>query len=200
MKYWACTLNEDNWLIVQEKLILGVPSLTCERMMKVMPHDLLVLSVNKSKKPSQPKIEDIMFTGIFRAVSKPYKNKENIGFKPYSLDWAMSGVSLYLFCRVKIEPYRLGRLTLLQVSKKWKWPENRLIESWIVKSPKIFAFPGSMEELPEEFFQSIMNQFPPLDSKKQSPTQGGTCQSCGETLPRGAIFCPSCGKRITHSP
>jgi predicted RNA-binding protein len=199
VKYWICTLSEENWRVVQEKGVLGVPNVSLSRMMRVEPNDLLVLSVVKSKplrRIVQTAESDVTIHGIFRAVSEPFESEEDIGFKPYVFA-TIPNIPLFLYWRVKIEPHHVKELTLLQVARHWRWPEARLIVSWRGKSPgQVFAVPGNMEELPEDFFQSIMNQFLPTDRVEPSPSQLKYCTSCGTGIPAGAVFCPKCGRRV----
>lgn len=190
MKYWVCSLSEENWKVVQDKGVLGVPTLTSDRMQNVEPNDLLVLLVFKSKPLDQHKVSEVMIPGIYRAVSKPFESQEEIGFKSHTYE-KLPGVPFPLDSRVKIEPYQISKkLNLLEVSRKWKLREE---EKDKIKIPGI---PGMMEELPESFFQSIMNQFLPTDRAKPAPPQVEKCPSCGVEIPAGAIFCPSCGRRV----
>jgi len=195
VKYWVCTLSEENWRVVQEKGVLGVPGVVLAKMLRVEPNDLLVLSVVKSKPLRQITESDVTIHGVYRAVSKPFESDEDIGFKPYVFETAPN-IPLFLFARVKIEPVHVKELTLLQVSRRWRWPEARLISNWVVKSPQVFAFPGDMEELPEDFFQSIMDQFLPTDHMYPSPSQVKYCTSCSTSIPSGAVFCPKCCRRV----
>jgi len=193
VKYWVCTLSEENWRVVQEKGVLGVPGVVLAKMLRVEPNDLLVLSVVKSKPLRQITESDVTIHGVYRAVSKPFESDEDIGFKPYVFETAPN-IPLFLFARVKIEPLHVKELTLLQVSRRWRWPEaiDRSRARVIIDR---FAMPGDMEELPEDFFQSIMNQFLPIDRVDPSPSQVKYCTSCGTSIPAGAVFCPKCGRR-----
>ena len=193
MKYWVCTLSEENWRVVQEKGVLGVPSVSLAKMLRVEPNDQLVLSVVKSKPRRQVTESDVIIHGVYRAVSKPFESDEDIGFKPYVFETAP--IPLFLSGRVKVEPLHVKELTLLQVSRQWRWPEgtDRSRTRAIIGR---FAMPGDMEELPEIFFQSIMNQFLPTDRVEPSPPQVKYCTSCGTSITAGAVFCSKCGRRV----
>ncbi|MFB0557420.1 MAG: zinc-ribbon domain-containing protein [Dehalococcoidia bacterium] len=183
MKYWGCTLSEENWKVVQDKRVLGVPLLWSDRMQNVEPGDLLVLLVVKSKPLQQLTVSDIIIPGIYEAVSKPFQSQEEIGFKPYTFEKLPDLGPAPLDWRVKIEPQRISKeLSLLQVSRKWKLPGKEKDKI------KISPTPGVMEELPKEFFQSIMNQFLPPKVEK--------CPSCGTEIPAEATFCPACRRRV----
>ena len=194
MKYWVCTLSEENWRVVQEKGVLGVPGVSLAKMLRVEPNDLLLLSVVKSKPRRQITESDVTIHGVYRAVSKPFESDEDIGFKPYVFETAPN-IPLFLYGRVKIEPVHVKELTLLQVSKQWRWPEaiDRLRARALIDR---FAMPGDMEELPEDFFQSIMNQFLPTDRAEPSPSQVRYCTLCGTSMPVSAVFCSKCGRRV----
>jgi len=188
VKCWVCSLSEENWRIAQDKGVVGVSTLFSDRMLKVEPNDPLVIFVFKSKPSHQQKVSEVLVPGIYRANSKPFESREDIGFKPVTYE-KLPNIPLTLDYRVKIEPYRLKELDLLQVSKNWKIQEK---ERDKIKIP---GAPGMMEELPEDFFQSILSQFPMTEQLQSPGPQIQKCPSCGSSISASATFCPSCGAR-----
>ena len=67
MKYWFCVTDEENWRVVKEKKIWGVPERRKGIMDHVRPGDLLVFYVMPKR-----------IGGIFRVVSMPFESKEEI--------------------------------------------------------------------------------------------------------------------------
>jgi predicted RNA-binding protein len=67
MKYWLCVTNKDNWRIIKEKKIWGVPERRKGLIQRVEQGDLLVFYV----KPKR-------VGGIFKASSKPFESKDKV--------------------------------------------------------------------------------------------------------------------------
>lgn len=67
VNYWLCVTNEENWRIVKEKLIWGVPERRKAVVEQVKPGDLLVFYVRPKR-----------IGGIFKAVSESFKDEERI--------------------------------------------------------------------------------------------------------------------------
>ncbi len=94
MKYWLCIANEKNWGVVKEKNIWGVSGRHKNQLNKVEVNDLLVLYLRQEK--VNDKVFPSRISGIFKAVSKPFKDEKKI-FSP------IIGEEIFP-CRVKLEP------------------------------------------------------------------------------------------------
>ena len=74
VNYWLCVTNEENWEIIKEKRVWGVPKRSRGFIEKVNVGDLLVFYVSPKK-----------ITGIFRAISESFYDEDRIfsfaGFK-----------------------------------------------------------------------------------------------------------------------
>jgi len=123
MKYWVCSVSEENWKIVQNKGVLGVPSLHSDKMMQVEPGDQVVIFIFPSKPPWQQKISEVKVPGIYRAVSKPFQSSEDVGFTPITYE-KLPNIPFSLDHRVKIEPLHLKKHDLYTVSREWKVTEQ----------------------------------------------------------------------------
>lgn len=116
MKYWLCVTNEENWPIIKEKLVWGVPEKRKNLIARVKPGDILVIYV----KPKR-------IGGIFRAASEPYESHELI-FK-----WGEHGKEESFPNRIKIDPVTIPqspidismiipKLTFARGKKQWSAP------------------------------------------------------------------------------
>ncbi|MEM4521169.1 MAG: EVE domain-containing protein [Candidatus Bathyarchaeia archaeon] len=88
VNYWLCVTNEENWNVIKERNIWGVPEKRGRRLIEdVRPGDLLVFYVIPKR-----------IGGIFRAVSEPFESRERV----FScLEFGRDEIFPY---RVKIEP------------------------------------------------------------------------------------------------
>ena len=67
VNYWLCITNSENWHIIKEKKIWGVPYRSRGLIQKVKLGDMLVFYVSPKR-----------ITGVFRAVSKPFEDRSKI--------------------------------------------------------------------------------------------------------------------------
>ncbi len=65
MNYWLCVTNEENWNIVKEKGIWGVPRNSKKQIENVSVGDQIVFYVMPKR-----------LFGIFEAISKPFESRE----------------------------------------------------------------------------------------------------------------------------
>ncbi|RLF82342.1 EVE domain-containing protein, partial [Thermococci archaeon] len=76
MTYWLCITNRDNWKVIKEKNIWGVPKRHKNTIAKVKPGDRLLIYVKQERKEKQ--ILEPKIVGIFEAVSEPYEDSKRI--------------------------------------------------------------------------------------------------------------------------
>ena len=67
MKYWLCVTNDENWGIIKQKKVWGVPRRSRGFIERVKTGDLLVFYVSPKK-----------IAGIFKAISEPFQDDEKI--------------------------------------------------------------------------------------------------------------------------
>ncbi len=76
MNYWLCITNERNWKVIEEKNVWGVSEGHKSKLNMIEVNDLFTFYLK------QEKVEDKMLTpgisGVFRAISKPFKDEEKI--------------------------------------------------------------------------------------------------------------------------
>jgi predicted RNA-binding protein len=115
-RYWLCVTNEDNWRVVRERKVWGVPRRRRKIIERVIPGDLLVIYVAPRR-----------IGGIFEVISKPYESQEKV-FKevrgesfPYRVE--LSPV------RVLLEPVEavevMRRLSFIPDGRYWSAPLRR---------------------------------------------------------------------------
>jgi predicted RNA-binding protein len=116
MNYWICVTDEENWRVIRDKRVWGVPEGRRRLIEGVTPGDLLVIYV----KPKR-------IGGVYKAVSKPYESREEIFRRaegevyPYRVDLAPY--------RVPMNPVEAGEIMKnLSISPKgryWTAPLRR---------------------------------------------------------------------------
>lgn len=138
MKYWLCITNRENWEVVKEKNVWGVPRRHRNTIAKVNPGDKLVFYVKqerKNKEILEPKI-----VGIFEVASEPYEDSTRI-FKGHVPNETYP-------LRVKIRPVKLGEVEFKSLIPKLKFITNK--KRW---SGHLMG--KAMREIPEEDYKLI---------------------------------------------
>ena len=116
MKYWLCVTNEENWPIIKEKLVWGVPEKRRNLIARVKPGDILVIYVKPKK-----------IGGVFKVTSEPYEDRKKV-FK-----WRKYGKEDVFPHRVNLEPVIVSKepvdlgevipsLDFIQGKKQWSAP------------------------------------------------------------------------------
>ena len=55
MTFWLCITNEDNWKVIREKNIWGVPERHKNTIAKVKPEDKLLIYLNRKESKTKSK-------------------------------------------------------------------------------------------------------------------------------------------------
>jgi len=97
MAYWLCVTTEANWNVVKEKNVWGVGERFKSAIQRVKPGDKLIFYVMQTKKNKD--VIPSRITGIFEAISEPYKDSTKI-FKPYGTEQTFP-------YRVKLKPIKI---------------------------------------------------------------------------------------------
>jgi len=138
MACWLCITNRDNWKIIKEKNVWGVPRRHKNTIAKIKPGDKLIIYVKQEredKKILEPKI-----VGIFEVVSEPYEDSTRI-FKGHVPNETYS-------LRVKIKPVKLGEVEFKPLIPKLKFITNK--KKW---SGHLMG--KAMRKIPEEDYKLI---------------------------------------------
>ena len=139
MTYWLCITNRDNWKVIKEKSIWGVPKRHKNTIAKVKPGDKLVIYVKQERRDKQ--ILEPKIVGIFEVVSEPYTDSSKIFKSPQHLNETYP-------LRVKIKHIKLGEVDFKPLIPKLKFITNK--KKW---SGHLMG--KAMRELPEEDYKLI---------------------------------------------
>jgi len=139
MKYWLCITNHDNWKVIKEKNIWGVPKRHKNTIAKVKPGDKLIIYVKQERKDKQ--IFEPKLMGIFEVASEVYNDSTKIFKSPPHLNETYA-------LRVKIKPIKLGELEFKPLIPKLKFITNK--RKW---SGHLMG--KAMREIPEEDYKLI---------------------------------------------
>jgi len=139
LTYWICVTTEENWRIIREKNIWGVPPRSKKIIENVKEGDKLIFYVIQSKKDNEiipPKI-----VAIYEASSKAFYDNKPL-FKSY---------------KGKIFPYRI-KIKPIKIAKKpinFKEFVDRLS---FIKNKKFWTayFRRAMFEIPSMDFEILM--------------------------------------------
>lgn len=146
MTYWLCITNQENWQIIKENNIWGVPAHHKNSIGKVCPGDKLLIYL-KQEKDQDKNIIESRVPAIYEAKSEAYKDSSKLFKTPQG----MSGESFPL--RIKLKPVKvfsspvkfkplIPNLKFITNKKKWS---GHLIGK-------------AMREIPEEDYNLILNQ------------------------------------------
>jgi len=97
MAYWLCVTTEVNWSVVKERNVWGVAERFKGAIQRVKPGDKLVFYVMQTRKNKD--VIPSRITGIFEAISEPYKESTKL-FKPYGSEQTFP-------YRVKLKPIKI---------------------------------------------------------------------------------------------
>jgi len=138
MTYWLCITNRDNWKVIKEKNVWGVPRRHKNTIAKVKPGDKLIIYLKQERKDKQ--ILEPKIVGIFEVVSEPYEDSSRI-FKAHVPNETYP-------LRVKIKPIKLGEVEFKPLIPKLKFITNK--KRW---SGHLMG--KAMREIPEEDYKLI---------------------------------------------
>lgn len=96
MNHWLCVTNEENWNVIKERKIWGVPKRDKRLIERVKPGDLLVFYMMPQR-----------IMGVFKAVSEPFESAEEV------FSWGGFGREEVFPYRVKLEPVIIAEEPLL---------------------------------------------------------------------------------------
>ena len=114
VNYWLCMTNNENWFVVRQRKIWGVPRRNKMQLGRVKSGDFLVFYVKRKKK----------LAGIFRAVSEPSESGKKIfGSAGFAEEETFSN-------RVRLEPFIIPQAPIAfeKLIPKLKFITNK--EKW----------------------------------------------------------------------
>ncbi len=142
MKYWLCITTEENWEVIKEKNVFGVPERHRNTVEKVNPGDKLVIYLKQER--TKDKIVEPRIIAIYEAVSKAFRDSTRIFKAPKR----MRKESFPL--RIKLKPIKIFEkaIEFKPLIPKLKFITNK--KKWTGH-----LMGKAMREIPEEDFELI---------------------------------------------
>ena len=145
MAYWLCITTEENWKIIREKNVWGVPERHRNTIAKVKQGDKLLIYIK------QERIKDVVkesrIVAIYEVTSKTFKDSRRIFKAPKGM-----GNETFPY-RIRIKPVRIFKkpIEFKSLIPKLKFIKNK--EKW---SGHLMG--KAMREIPEEDYNLILSQ------------------------------------------
>ena len=99
MSYWLCITNEENWKVIREKNIWGVPERHKNTIAKVKPGDKLLIYLKQER--DKDEIKEPKIAAVYEAVSEVFKDSSRIFKTP-------KGMGNETFpLRIKLKPVKI---------------------------------------------------------------------------------------------
>lgn len=144
MAYWLCITNEDNWKVIKEKNVWGVPERHKNTIAKVKPGDKLLIYVKQENidgevKPSRIVAVYEAASEVYRDSSRIFKTPQGMGNETFPLRIKLKPVKIF------DEPVEFKPLIskLNFITNKQKWSGHLMGKA--------------MREIPEEDFKLILS-------------------------------------------
>lgn len=143
MTYWLCITNEENWKVIRERNIWGVPERHKNTIARVKPGDKLAIYLKRERvkdKVVEPRIVAVYeaVSEIFRDSSRIFKTPKGMGNETFPLRIKLKPVKIFEK-PVEFKPL-IPKLKFITNKKKWS---GHLMGK-------------AMREIPEEDFKVIL--------------------------------------------
>jgi len=144
MPYWLCITNEENWKVIKEKNIWGVPERHENTIRRVKPGDKILIYVKQERDKNEIKEPRIFAvyeaaSEVFRDSSRIFKTPKGMGNETFPL-------------RIKLKPIKIFEkpIDFKSLISKFKFIKNK--QKW---SGHLMG--KAMREIPEEDYELIMS-------------------------------------------
>jgi len=144
MAYWLCITNEDNWDVIKQKNVWGVPERHKNTIEKVKPGDKLLVYLKQEKVGDETRPSRIV--AVYEAVSEVFRDSSRIfktpkGMKNETFPLRIKLTPMKIFDRpVEFKPL-IPRLKFITNKRKWS---GHLMGK-------------AMREIPEDDYNLIVN-------------------------------------------
>lgn len=99
MAYWLCITNEENWKVIKQKNIWGVPERHKNTIARVKPGDKLLIYLKQER--DKDKIKEPRIVAVYEAVSEVFRDSSRIFKSP-------KGMGNETFpLRIKLKPVKI---------------------------------------------------------------------------------------------
>ena len=142
MRYWLCITTEDNWKIIRDKNIWGVPERHKNTIAKVKPGDRLLIYVKQEKIDKD--VKESRITAVYEVVSEVFRDSKKVFKSPKGM-----GNEIFPY-RIKIKPIKIfsNPIEFKPLIPKLKFITNK--KKW---SGHLMG--KAMREIPKEDFDLI---------------------------------------------
>jgi len=143
MAYWLCITNEENWEVIREKNVWGVPERHKNTILKVKKGDKLLIYLKQEKVDDEIKPPRIV--GVFEVISEVSRDSSRI----FSSKGMRKSNETFPY-RIKIKPVKIfdEPIEFKPLIPKLKFIKNKKKWSGHIQGK-------AMREIPEEDFRLI---------------------------------------------
>ncbi len=145
MAYWLCITTEENWRVIREKNIWGVPERHKNTIAKVKPGDKLLIYIKQERIKNV--VKEPRIVAIYEVVSEAFKDSTRIfktpkGMGNETFPWRIRIKPVKIFEKpIEFKPL-IPKLKFITNKKKWS---GHLMGK-------------AMREIPEEDYKLILSQ------------------------------------------
>jgi len=144
MSYWLCITTEENWNVIKQKNVWGVPERHKNTIARVKPGDKLLIYLKQER--DKDRIVEPRIVAVYEAVSEVFKDSSKIFKTP-------PGMSNEVFpLRIKLKPVRIFEkpVDFKSLIPKLKFITNK--QKWTGH-----LMGKAMREIPEDDYELIMS-------------------------------------------
>lgn len=122
MSYWLCITNEDNWKVIRQKNVWGVPERHKNTIAKVKPGDKLLIYVKQERNKDEIKEPRIVAvyedtSEVFRDSSRIFKSPKGMGNETFPLRIKLKPIKIF-DKPVEFKPL-IPKLKFITNKRKW---------------------------------------------------------------------------------
>ena len=144
MVYWLCITTEENWKVIKEKNVWGVPERHKNTIAKVKPGDRLLIYLKQER--DKEKVIEPRIVAVYEATSEVFKDSKRIFKSPPDM-----GNEVFPL-RIKLKPVKIFStpVDFKSLIPKLKFITNK--QKWTGH-----LMGKAMREIPEEDYNLIMS-------------------------------------------
>ena len=145
MSYWLCITTEENWKVIKEKNVWGVPERHKNTIAKVKPGDKLLIYLKQER--DKEKVIEPRIAAVYEATSEVFKDSKRIFKSPPEM-----GNEVFPL-RIKLKPVKIFStpVDFKSLIPKLKFITNK--QKWAGH-----LMGKAMREIPEEDYKLIVGE------------------------------------------
>jgi len=144
MTYWLCTTTEENWRVIREKNVLGVPERRKNTISKVKPSDKLAIYVMQDRVNNE--IKEPRIVAVYEVVSELFKDStrifssKGVRYSGETFPWRVKSKPIKIFDKpIEFKPL-IPKLEFITNKKKWA----------------LYLIGKAMVEIPKEDYRPVI--------------------------------------------